>query len=207
MRALQRWVGGVVIAALLGASPARAERAITKDPTRLREGPSAATELVAELPAGTTVEVLGESGGWKLVRTAGGRTGYAWATHLAAAEPKEPEATRVTGEPAATPPSVADQMRDLREQVNALAARPAPASAADLERLRQEVERLAAAERDLARVVEERMTTAAPADPAGAEGSLWTTAGFLAIGVAIVLVASWLLQRQRERRQRGRLRL
>ncbi len=208
MRGLQRSVVGAALAALLGVSLASAERAITKDQTRLREGPSASTELVAELPPGLAVDVLGESGEWKLVRAPNGRTGYAWAKHLAPTDTTPPEGARgAAEEPSADARSLADEVHDLRAQMSALAERPAPASAADLERVRQDLDRLSAAERDLARRFEERFAGGvAPVDPAP-DGTPWTTAGFLAIVVAIVLVASWLLRRQRDRRQRGRLRL
>src|SRR5207249_1537987 len=83
---------------------------------------------------------------WKLVRTPGGRTGYAWAKHLALAASARLELTRgAAEEPSAVSRSLADEVHDLREQLSAITERPAPASAADLERLRQEVERLAAA--------------------------------------------------------------
>jgi len=208
VRGLQRSVVGAALAALLGVSLASAERAITRDRTRLREGPSASTELLAELPPGLAVDVLGESGEWKLVRAPNGRTGYAWAKHLAPADTTPPEGGRgAAEEPSAAARSLADEVHDLHAQMSALAERPAPASAADLERVRQDLDRLSAAERDLARRFEERFAGGgAPVDPAP-EGTLWTTAGFLAIVVAIVLVAGWLLRRQRDRRQRGRLRL
>ncbi len=208
MRGLQRSVVGAALAALLSVSLASAERAITRDRTRLREGPSASTELLAELPPGLAVDVLGESGEWKLVRAPNGRTGYAWAKHLAPADTTPPEGTHDGAEePGAAARSLADEVHDLRAQMSALAERPAPASAADLERVRQDLDRLSVAERDLARRFEERFAGGvAPVDPAP-DGTPWTTAGFLAIVVAIVLVASWLLRRQRDRRQRGRLRL
>jgi SH3-like domain-containing protein len=185
----------------------RAESATTRERTRLRQGPSAATELVGEVPAGTALDVIGESGGWRQVRAPDGKTGFVWAEHLALGE-KPPEAPRRAAEPASAPArSLADDVRDLREQVSALTARPEPASAADLERVREELERLSAAERDLARRLDEHFVVAPPAVDPAPEGTLWTTAGFLAIAVAIVLAASWSLQRRRERRQRSRLRL
>jgi len=123
VRGLHRSLVGVALAALLGVSMARAESATTKERAHLRRGPSAASELLGELPAGTALDVLGESGGWKQVRAPDGKTGYVWADHLAGAETKPPEAPR------AAPRDVADELHDLSREVNALAERPEPASA------------------------------------------------------------------------------
>src|SRR5439155_692342 len=131
VRGLHRSLVGVALAALLGVSMARAESATTKERAHLRRGPSAASELLGELPAGTALDVLGESGGWKQVRAPDGKTGYVWADHLAGAETKPPEAPR------AAPRDVADELHDLSREVNALAERPEPASAADLDRVRR----------------------------------------------------------------------
>src|SRR2546428_12571647 len=102
---------------------ARAESATTKERARLRRGPSGASELLAELPPGTALDVLGESGGWKQVRARDGKTGYVWAEHLAQAE--TPEALRTA------PRSLTDEGHDLPQEASALAQRPQPASGAD----------------------------------------------------------------------------
>jgi len=201
VRGLHRSLVGAALAALLGASMARAESATTKERARLRRGPSGASELLAELPPGTALDVLGESGGWKQVRARDGKTGYVWAEHLAEAEMQPPEALRTT------PRSLADEVRDLHQEVSALAQRPEPASAADLERVRRELERLSAAERDLARRFDERFVGGpAPADPAP-EWTFWAVTGLLGMGTAIGLFVDRLLQRRHDGRQRGRLRL
>ena len=201
MRGLHRSLVGVALAALLGVSMARAESATTKERAHLRRGPSAASELLGELPAGTALDVLGESGGWKQVRARDGKTGYVWAEHLAEAETQPPEALRTA------PRGLADEVRDLHQEVSALAQRPEPASAADLERVRRELERLSAAERDLARRFDERFVGGpASADPAP-EWTFWAVAGLLGMGAAIGLFADRLLQRRRDGRQRSRLRL
>jgi len=188
----------VALAALLGVSMARAESATTKERARLRQGPSAASELLGELPPGTALDVLGESGGWRQVRAPDGKTGYVWADHLARAEPEAPRAA---------PRSVADEPHDLGREVGALAERPEPASAADLERVRRELERLSAAERDLARRFDERFVGGpAPADPAP-EWTFWAVTGLLGMGTAIGLFVDRLLQRRHDGRQRGQLRL
>src|SRR5438093_1441304 len=155
---------------------ARAETATTKEGAHLRQGPSASTALLGELPPRTTLDVLGTSGGWRQVRTPEGTVGYVWAEHLAE-EARPSEAPRRTSEASsAAPRSVADELHDLRQEVSALAERR-PASAADVEGVRRELERLAAAERDLARRFDERFVGApAAADPAPG-WSLWAVAG------------------------------
>jgi hypothetical protein len=193
-----------LLATLLLATWAGAESATTKDRARLRQGPSAATELLGEVEPGTTLELLGESGGWRQVRTPDGKTGYVWSEHFAA-RPDDAKAA----EPgrAAAPRTIAEEVRDLRDEVSALRQRPEPASAAALERVRQELERLAAAERDLARRLDDRFVPGAvPADPPGdGAGALWP--GLLVAGGVAGFVASRVLQHRRERRQRSRLRL
>jgi len=121
---------------LLLTSLARADTATTKERARLRQGPSAATELLGEVDAGERVDILGESGGWRQVRTADGRVAYLWAEHLLS---REGDARPPEGQGGA-PRSVADQVRELRDEVAALRQRPEPATAADLERVRQELD-------------------------------------------------------------------
>ena len=205
MRLSGRSRGAALLATLLLAGWAGAESATTKERARLRQGPSAATELVGEVDAGTTLELLGESGGWRQVRTPDGKTGWVWSEHLGA-RPDEPKPTE-PARPAPPPRASADDIRDLRDDIRALRERPEPASAAALERVRQEVERLASAERDLARRFDDRFLPAAvPADsPGDGAGALWPA--LLAAGAAMGFAASRVLQRRRDRRQRGRLRL
>jgi uncharacterized protein YgiM (DUF1202 family) len=185
------------LAALILVSIARAESVPTKDRARLRQGPSAATDALGDVDPGTRVELLGESAGWRQVRTPDGRVGYIWGEHLAL-EPKTPT-------PTAAPRTLADEVHDLRDEVNALRQRPEPATAADLARLGQEVERLATAEREIARRLEERIVPT-PADPPP-ESIATLAPALLAVGAAIGFVASRLLQGRHDRRQRNRLRL
>ena len=207
MRELHRSLVGVALAASLGVTMARAETATTKEGAHLRQGPSASTELLGELPPRTTLDVLGTSGGWRQVRTPQGTVGYVWAEHLAE-EARPSESPRRTSEASsAAPRSVADELHDLRQEVSALAERRPPASAADVEGVRRELERLAAAERDLARRFDERFVGApASADPAP-DWSLWAVTGLVGAGAAIGLFAGRLLQRRRDGGQRSRLRL
>ena len=187
------------LAALILASFARAESVPTKERARLRQGPSAATEMVGDIEAGTRVELLGESGGWRQVRTPDGRVGYVWGEHLAVATPAEPKPGPAAPAGART---VADELHDLREEVSALR----PAITADVARMSQEVERLASAQRELARRLDERSAPAA-ADPPPPESVTTLAPALLAVGAALGFVASRLLQGRRDRRQRNRLRL
>jgi hypothetical protein len=188
-----------LLAARLLASSAGAETAVTKDRARLRQGPSAATELLGEVEAGATLDLLGESGGWRQVRTPDGRTGYVWSEHLlpAPGEPKRPEAQGTV--PART---LVEEVRDLRTEVTALRS----ASAAQVDRLRQEIERLAAAERDLARRLDDRFSPGAVATDPPRDG-LGTLVPALVVGGIAGFFASRVLQRRRDRRPRGRLRV
>jgi hypothetical protein len=188
---------------LLLTSLARADTATTKERARLRQGPSAATELLGEVDAGERVDILGESGGWRQVRTADGRVAYLWAEHLL---PKEGEPRPPEGQGGA-PRSVADQVRDLRDEVAALRQRPEPATAADLERVRQELDRLAAAERDLARRFDDRFIPGAAAGDPAPEGTGTFTPVLLLAGAVVGFVASRVIQRRRNNWQRNRLRL
>jgi SH3-like domain-containing protein len=194
-----RLVGAAPLLAVLLVTLARAESATTKERARLRQGPSASTELLGELDAGERIDVLGESGGWRQVRTADGRVGYLWSEHLA----RDGETRAASDAP--PPRALGDQVRDLRDDVAALRQRPDPATAADLERVRQELERLAAAERDLARRFDERGMPGPP-DPPG-EGSGTFGPVFFVVGGIVGFAASRLLQRRRDYRQRSRLRL
>jgi len=98
-----------------------------------------------------------------------------------------------------------DEVRSLRADVAALRERPEPATAADIERLRTELQRLATVDRDLSRRLDERLAPSGP-DPGG-DG----VAGFSWTALIAGLLAGWglsrLVQRRREHRLRGRLRV
>src|SRR5256885_14711872 len=142
---------------------ARAETATTKEGAHLRQGPSASTELLGELPPRTTLDVLGTSGGWRQVRTPQGTVGDVWAEHLAE-EARPSESPRRTSEASsAAPRSVADELHDLRQEVSALAERRPPARAADVEGGRRGLERAPAAGGGPARGVDGRLRGAPPA--------------------------------------------
>jgi hypothetical protein len=190
------------LAWLLGATLALAELpvATTKDVAHLREQPSGTATETATLPPGTKLQVLGELQGWKQVQTLDGKTGFVWAEHLMGAPtpPRAPEAPA----PPTPAPDLRDELRTLREDVDALRARPEGAPAADLERLRTVVERLSNTARDLTRRLDERETPTPP-DPQGEPlGFPWLV---LLIGVFAGWGVSRLAARRRERRQRGKL--
>jgi HAMP domain-containing protein len=190
--------------ALLLASVAHPESAATKERARLRQGPSAATELLGEIDAGTKLDLLGESGGWRQVRVPDGRVGWVWADHLALGDAPPP---KPSPEPPAARPATED-LRQLRDDVAALKQRPEPASAADIERVRQEIERLAAAQREMTRRLDDRIAPAAGVvDPPTPDGIGTFAPALLLVGAIVGFAGSRLLQRRRDRRQRSRLRL
>jgi hypothetical protein len=167
----------------------------------MREGPGASTALLGELDAGSTVEILGETEGWKRVQTPDGRTGFVWGEHLVEGD-AAPEAPRRPDPPR----PVAEEVRDLRSEVTALRQRPDPATAADLERVRIELDRLATAHRDLTRRLDDRLAPGAlPLTPPPEGTSAATPIAFL-IGGLVGWAASRVVQRRRDRRQRYRLR-
>lgn len=184
-----------------------ARAATLKNRARLREGPTAASALLGELDPGTTVDILGDSAGWKRVRTPDGRGGFVWGEHLAEADG---EATLVAAETKRPEPSgprsLADEVRDLRADVSALRQRPEPATAADVERVRTELDRLTNAQRDLARRLDDRLLAGgAPGDPPP-ESSFGLTPLVFLVGGVLGWAASRVVQRRRDRRQRHRLR-
>jgi len=187
------------------ASLVEARPATLKDRAKFRSGASATAELLGELQTGTTVEVLGEEGGWRQVQTPDGRTGYVWAEHLAGETDPRPAAARAepSGGSGGSDRSLADDIRDLQRDVRALRERAEPATAADLERVRDEVQRLVTTQEGLARRLEQH--PAAGADPPPEPTLGVTPVLFFAAAVA-GWVASRLTQRRRDHRQRDRLR-
>jgi uncharacterized protein YgiM (DUF1202 family) len=197
------------------ASVAGARSATLTASARLRQGPAATTDLVAELPAGTKLKVLAERGGWRQVETPDGKTGFVWAENLSeedetAAVRSEPKTDAAKPEPARLPTvtsssNVADDLRALREEVQALRARPEPAAAADVERLRADVDRLAQTQRELVQHIEDRTPAAGGSPPP--DGTLTFAPVLLLVGGALGWLASRLTAGRRDRRQRNRLRL
>ncbi len=209
MRSVNRLSWGALLFVLVLVPRARGESAVVKEQARLREGPARTTKALGEVPTGTQLEVLGESEGWKQVLLPGGRRGYLWGEHLAAASADRPgETSRPTETPRKPEPETASlrsAVDELRTEVSALRDRPAPASADDLARLRAEVDRVAGVTRELARRLDERVRPA-PADPPASSGVAGVAWVFLGAG----LVVGWLWNRaarRRDHRQRSRLKL
>jgi hypothetical protein len=203
----------VVLGALAIAALAEARPALVKDRARLREGPSTQSEFLVWLDPGTRVEVLEERDGWMRVQAAG-REGYVWGEHTAPADVELAKASEVVASPPATPAaaaaptSLADEVRALRADVNALRERAEGTGGdGELARLKAEVDRLAAAQRDLAHRMDDRPVVVPPADPAGEGGS---GGGSLVLLLAMGALLGWgvsrFAQRGRDRRQRNRLR-
>jgi hypothetical protein len=182
---------------------------------RLREGASKNTPLLGWVEAGTVVEVLEETAGWRQVRVPDGRTGYIWGEHFAKSD-SEPQAASGGVAEAASPPStqpaVPDDLRSVRSDLDALRNRPEPASAAALEQLRGEVGRLTTAQQELVRRLDARgVASPAAGAPVGAlpttplDGTASAAVVFLAAGAFVGWIASRLMQRWRDRRSRIRI--
>jgi len=199
--------GATSLAVLLLASLVHSESGTTKERARLRQGPSGTSDALGEVDAGTRLQLLGESGGWRQVRTPDGRIGYLWNEHLAPRDAERNPEARKSDAPTTVGRSLADEVHDLRDEVAALRQRPEPATAADLQQVRQEVERLAGAERDLARRFDDRFVpSVAVADPPP-DGPGALAPALLVLGGVLGFAASRVLQRRRDSRQHHRLRL
>jgi hypothetical protein len=137
----------------------------------------------------------------------------AFAGTIAGAPPK----TAQTAPPAASRPGadappassswVADELRILRADVEALRQRPETSVAAEMAALRSEVAKLASAQADLERRLAGGSATEPPAIPIDRSGGVGLTGAlvFLTLGAALGWVASRLSQRWRDRRQRIRV--
>ena len=117
--------------------------------------------------------------------------------------PTEPPRADASAPP---PRSIAEEVRALRTEVEALGRRAEPATEQDVERLRAAIVRLESAQRDLARRIDDRMVPP-PSDPDPPAESSHLAPLWFVIGAAIGGVASRMLQRRRDVRQRSRLRL
>jgi len=204
---LSRWALWGALVVLLALVPdAGARSATLKNAARLRSGPSAASTLIEMLPAGVSVEIVGQSAGWRQVELADGRDGYIWGEHLEEGEagtapPPVAEARTDTDVAAMAPRPLPEEIRTLREEVATLRQRPEPASAADMEKMRAQLEQLSESQRDVARWLDEHGAAGTPVVSDVIPTTSWL---FLAAG----LVIGWTLSRvtgRRERRQRIRL--
>ena len=112
-------------------------------------------------------------------------------------------------DPGGAPSWVADELRILRSDVDALKQRPDPSAlAGDVSALRNELSRVSSAQTD----IERRLGAAPPLVPAtptvperSGGGGFVPALVFLALGTALGWVAGRLTQRWRDRRQRIRV--
>jgi hypothetical protein len=196
----------VVVALLVCASLAEATIATLRTRARLRTEPSASGDLVGWVEEGSTVEIVGERGGWREVDTPQGH-GFIWGEHLVESGAPPPEKPPSVDAPAPVARSLADEVRELREEVRALRERPEPATAADLERLRVELERMVTREGRIGSPLDAASTPIVTHVDPPPESALLLTPLLLATGGAVGWAAARLASRRRERRQRSRLRL
>ena len=199
--------------ALLCVSTADAAAARLKTDTTLYARPSTTSEAVGQVPAGTRVDVLSESGGWHEVRSASGQ-GFVRSEHLVLGELAEP-ATKVAEKkaekaPEKAPPRVeppretdrisAEEFSRLTDEVRLLRERPEPVTAADLERVEQSLTQAIAALR-------ERPTAATdpPLPDTSLESVLAVSPVLLLVGGVVGWVASRVTQRRRDHRNRIRV--
>jgi len=202
-------------------------RATLRMPGRVRDQADTKSRILAMLPEGATVSVLGQSGDWLRVRTPDGTTGWLWIRTVRPADRAEnPARDRAPVSSPPAPPLLAsalvaaepknDDLQALRAEVEALRKQQAAISPSDFEALRAEVRALAAAQRDLERRLHVDLpVTAASAtedvggSPAGEAhgGSLRNTVLavlLLAVAAALGWLGSRLALARRERRYRLR---
>ena len=206
------WSSGMArgaLLALLCVSTASAAAARLKTDAALHARPSASSEVVGDVRAGTRVEVLSEGAGWHEVKSPSGQ-GFIRSDQLVLGEMGEPAAKPVekkTEKPAPRPESPrevdrvsAEEFRQLTDEVRLLRERPEPATAADLQRVEQTLTQAIAALHEKA---------AAPADPplpdASLESVLAVSPVLLIVGGIVGWVASRMTQRRREHRNRIRV--
>jgi hypothetical protein len=208
VRLLRSVLWGTALILLALVPPAAVARTVKlREPARLREAATKDSPPVAELPAGATLDVTGEEGGWLKVETPDGRTGYVWGAHVrarseAGAEAQEGPRRGEATERDALAPRVLEALDELKASVNALRDAPAPASAADVAKLRDEIGRIAQRQDELARRLDERGETS-DVTPDGT-GVAWAALG---IGVFVGWLLGMITRRRRTRRQHDRLRL
>jgi uncharacterized protein YraI len=198
--------------ALLYASAADAAAARLKTNAALHAGPSTSSEVVAEVPAGTRVEVLSESSGWHEVKSPSGQ-GFVRNDQLVLGEMAEPaakpadkpadkkvEKATPRPEPPPTDRVSAEEFRQLTDEVRLLRERPEPATEADLLRVEQSLTQAIAALRE---------KPAAAADPpppdTSIESVLAVSPVLLIVGGIFGWVASRVTQRRRDHRNRIRV--
>ena len=213
------------VRALLCVATAGAAAARLKADTTLYKRPSTTSESVAQVTAGTRVEVLSASAGWHEVKTPSGQ-GFVRSEALVLGElaqpaPKPPEkkaekpataeksaatekptpAAAERPAPRAEPERVsADEFRQLTEEVRLLRERPEPATAADLERVERSLTQAMAG-------LGERPATASdpPLPDTSLESVLAVSPVLLLVGGVVGWVASRMTQRRRDNRNRIRV--
>jgi hypothetical protein len=213
--------GALVV--LLGVAAADADAARLKTDATLRARPSASSDVVGEVAAGTRVEVLSESGGWREIKAPSGQ-GFVRTDQLVLGEAGEkpakpdekkaeekkteekkqekPAAARV--EPTPDVPKVSpEELRQLADDVRLLRERPEPATAADLQRVEQTLTQAIAA------LGEKAAAPTAPADPSLPDASLESVLALspvlLLVGGIVGFVVSRVTQRRRDNRNRIRV--
>jgi uncharacterized protein YgiM (DUF1202 family) len=207
--------------ALLWVSAADAAAARLKTDATLHARPSTTSESVGEVPAGTRVDVLSESGGWHEVRTPSGqgfiRSEYLVLGELAepATKPAEKKADKPPPAPAPAPtpaptPRVeppresdrvsTEELRRLTDEVRLLRERPEPVTIADLDRVEQSLTQAIATLREKPAAAAEP-----PLPDTSLESVLAVSPVLLLVGGVVGWIASRVTQRRRDHRSRIRV--
>ena len=224
-----RWSRGIArgaVLALLCVSTAGAAAARLKTDATLHAKPSAASDSVGQVGAGTRVEVLSTSDGWHEIKAPAGQ-GFVRSDQLVLGELAEPAAKPAEAKPAEAKPAekkpdkappradapreaervAAEQLRQLTDEVRLLRERPDPVTAADLQRVEETLTQA------IAGSCENRPAAAAapppPADPplpdTSLESVLAVSPVLLLVGGVVGWIAGRMSQRRRDHRNRIRV--
>jgi hypothetical protein len=192
--------GPIAIALLVLSLATPALSAVVNKQARLRVGPSRLTDLVAWIEAGSTVDILGDQGGWLEVMLPDGRRGFVWGEHIDGGV-DAPPAEEVAAGPAAGARTLQDEIRELRTDLERLRTDASVARRDDIERLAGRVEALAATQQELGSLIE----ASSPAVATPADGSAVAAGTFLTIGLVLGWIAARFTQGRRDRRTRIRV--
>jgi hypothetical protein len=226
---------GVLIALLISVAAADAVAARLKTDATLHARPSASSEAVGQVPAGTRVEVLSESGGWHEVDSPVGR-GFVRSDQLVLGESGEKTATTAEKKPDEKKPTEkkveekkpeekkpeekkpekpaavetirvpAEEWRQLTEEVRLLRERPEPATAADLQRVEQTLtQAITTVGEKAAAPAPPVVPTDPPLPDTSLESVLAVSPVLLIVGGIIGWVAGRVTQRRRDNRNRIRV--
>ena len=218
----KRTLGWVLLAVTALAGIATVDAATLNKRARLRQGASKDTPLLGWVEEAVSVPIEGQRGGWYLIRTPDGQSGFIWQEHLTFAPGEQAAAGTVPSTTAAPLPTTSSTGRATTSTVSSTSIPaftfpttlppvqhsdpPADSSGPELERLRADVARLTATQQDLVQRIERGGLHAIP-PPITTDGTTGAALTFLTAGGIGGLVLGYLLWGWGRRERRSRIRL